>query len=657
MTAVPPSPRPSVPPSAPAVLTAAALTQLGLGFALEKHPAIPQIPVEAFLAGGLKAADILPMLRERHNMIAAQKPKTPGNEVGDPLRHGWEPAIWGRVRKVIADIRAENADGVVEILLMGGWRSGKTEYCAKTLMQMMVEKPGTRAWFLQETETASQHRQQSRLWDYFPAELKNVETGRIKRRVDLKIQYKDGDGFTKNMFVLPNAGPNGRGSMAEGKFYAAKEEAMQGEELDIAWADELIPAKMVKTLRGRLFQRNGLLLVSFTPIKGYNDTVAEWLNGVEMKDGIPLGYAVERLADGTTRYQGVEEWAEAPLLPVKNDKGAITGYERVPVVLRCRDRMRAVVWFHNSENFYGNYPGLVNMLKEASRETILIQAYGIPTKKFGAVFQFYETNVVSDDGRRQLLERADQFTWYHVLDPAGTGAARNPFQQWWAVAANGQKICVREWPQPKDYIPGVGDDHGVWAESGAKADGEKGPAVEWFGFGLEKMSDEIKRVEEELAELCPALKATAAGGKPRIKIHERYMDSRAGHTTTLTSTGAVTLIEQWELLPPEHRLYFLPAAGDGGDNWKIILQMQLEKSAKIEAPELMVCECCANTIFGLRNWTSKDGMEGACKDPVDCTHYIVSLDPQWVQSAGTVPQGLRGTGGGGGGWSGYGPRK
>ena len=99
-----------------------------------------------------------------------------------------------------------------------------------------------------------------------------------------------------------------------------------------------------------------------------------------------------------------------------------------------------------------------------------------------------ETNVLGPDGLAAVLSAAGDYTGYHIMDPAGTGAARNPFMQWWAVSKMGQKICVREWPQPGDYIPGVGAEKGVWAESGGSADGKRGPGQEWFGLGLEDLA-------------------------------------------------------------------------------------------------------------------------------------------------------------------------
>lgn len=653
------------PQQPPLNLDQRAMEALGLGFALEAHPEVPQIPIEEFLEQGITPEELMPLLQERHRILALKMPKTLTNPTGDPVRYGWEPEMWKMADRVLADMRRENPSGVLELLILGSWQGGKTTYCACRLVKKLMEKPGAKAVFMQETEDASKERQQKAIWEFFPNELKDLETGRLKRSFNTKVVYKQGDGFSNNQFVIPNVGGrSGEASDGRAFFYRQDVDAMQGDQYDYAWLDELAPLSHVKTMRGRLFRKDGTMIVSFTPLLGYTDTVAEWLQDVVFLNGIPMGYAADRLPDGTTVYEGVGKWADAPLLgkrdpAVKREKFHAEGYnheseyEQVPRVLRCRNRTRAVVWFHNSENFYGNYAGLAQMLSKASRDEILIQAYGIPTKRFGAVFRFYEANIVSEEARKTLLEKANEYSWYHQMDPAGTGAARNPFMQWWAVAKNGQKICVREWPQPGDYIPGVGDRNGVWAQTGSKADGEQGPAVAWFGFGFEQLADEIKRVEEELAAQCPAYKQSAGGGVPRLPVVERYMDSRAAHSTTMTATAAVTLIQQWENLPPEYRLFFLPSPGDGGDNWKILLQTQLERSPALGGqPKIMVCACCKNTIFALQNWTGQDGDKGACKDPIDTVHYIVSQDPPHVTTR--LPGPKSGAGAVTPGWTGYG---
>ncbi len=592
----------------------------GLGLALEPDPELVLPDVEEVLRAGTPQAQeaLVKYLAQRHQVIARRRPKSPGNPEGDPLRYIYRPEMSRRVDRVIEEIRAEDPKGAIEILIMGAWQSGKTTYCAHRLMTTLVEQRGAKAVFLQETEDASKERQQKAIWVFFPNEFKDVTKGKLGRKLDTKVSYKQGDGFSNNQFVLPITGNTGEGSEAKAWFYHMDIEAMQGEQYDLAWCDELAPASVVETLTGRLFRKDGLLLVSFTPLQGYTPTVARWLKGVEWKDGIPQGYPAGQDADGNTIYEGVTEWAEADprLLPVKDAQGNVTGGVRVPLVLRCRNRMQAVVWFHNKDNPWGNYEGLLKKLEGKPREDILIQAYGLPTKRFGSVFRLYGWNIGQASLKAHILANKKDFTFYMVMDPAGTGAARNPFMQWWAVNAKGQKVCIREWPQPGDYIPGVGDDKGVWAEDGDKADGKKGPGQEWFGFGYEGLSAEIARVEKEMG----------------IEVFERQMDCRAGNTDTLTKAGAITLIEEFADLDAPWALTFEMARGtqktETGETWKLALQAKLERSPVYAQPEIIICDCCQNTLYALTNWTGADGDKGACKDPVDATKYLMLADPQ-----------------------------
>lgn len=585
--------------TAPATFSPAVLAQAGLTHAMEPHPDMEVPDVAALLRAGVDSGKIAEYLAARHRAIAAMR--------ADPLREGWQSPGLRRVREVLERMRSEVADGVLYVLMLGGNRAGKSDACARLIMECLTSAPGKAAWCFQATQKVSQETQQAVIWRYFPPECKpQGDAKSLKRTQSTKVVYTQGSGFSADSFVL-------NGSRCEFKFYAGDITTLQGPEVDMVWFDELVPLAWVEDARYRLVTRNGIMLISFTPIEGFSDTVAAFLGGVEIgKDGIPRGEAM----------------IDAELLPLRGADGEVIGYEQVPLVLRTNDPARAVIWFPTQENFYGGYPVLKKELSRASREEILVRAYGIPLRKYGSVFQFGKKNLVDAAGRAQLLEKRKDFTFYMVMDPAGTGVARNPFMQWWAVNAAGQKTCVREWPQPGDYMPGVGAESGTWALSGGKADGTRGPGQVWFGFGLEGIVAEVRRVEAEMG----------------ITVWERYMDSRAGNSTTMTTGGAKTLIEMFSDLADG--LEFAPASGRGttetGETWKLALQAKLEVHPAIGAPEIMVCDCCANTVFALTNWTGLDKEAGACKDPVDTAKYLMLADPLFIPPvSATSPGGGR----------------
>ncbi len=215
---------------------------------------------------------------------------------------------------------------------------------------------------------------------------------------------------------------------------------------------------------------------------------------------------------------------------------------------------------------------------------------------------------------------------------------------WGVCTPTGQKIIIREWPQPGDYIPGVGAESGVWAETGGSADGKRGPAQSPFKFGLADISREIQRVERELARLYRGPKGERMD---RAVPLSRFMDSRAGNTESYTASRMVTLIQQYEELEPEvlkdgtieeRALIFDPAPGGqkdaAGDDWMTIIQSALVDRGNGSGPELMVASCCRNTIFALKTWTGLDGQRGACRDFVDVVKYFMLAPTGFVDLRG-----------------------
>lgn len=579
-------------------ITPASLTALGIHHAMDRHPDLPGIDVEELLGMGAAPEEVLSHLRARHEIIARQW--------ADPLRNGWESPGFKRARKAIADMRARVPDGVVRLLIQGGNRTGKSEFCAKLACETLTGGPGRQAWCFQQTEAISRKTQQAYVFRYLPPEWKpQGEARNLKRTQSTNVSYTAATGFSNNQFVLPNR------SGCEFKFYDADLKAMQGSELDLLWFDELVPQDWIEDLRFRLVTRAGLMLVSFTALDGFTDVVADFVEG----------------------SQRVEE-VEAELLPVRGPDGKLTGYEKMPLVLACQSPAKRVVYFPTHENLYGNPESMKQELAGASPEVIRVRAYGYTEKRFGAALQFYPHNILTDEQAKHILTNAKDYTWTHLMDPAGTGAARNPFMQWWATSRNGQHFLMREWPQPEDYIPGIGDASGVWAEKGG-TNGKPGPGQKWFGFGLEDVCREIGRVETELASQC--------AGLGRIDVRLRLMDSRAGNSTTMTSGGAITLIDQYWALSKDVRLWFEPTSGrqkaQTGETWKIMVQMKLELRKDLQAPEIMVAPWCGNSIFGLTTYTENraDGKvmqnpDGACKDPVDCVKYFTLEDVRWAET-------------------------
>lgn len=489
-------------------------------------------------------------LKTREELIA--------REASDPFRYGYIPPVWKRASELLEKHR--------EILVMGGNRSGKTEWAAKEVIKTMYSKPGAVVWCFQTTAPNSIELQQPRIWKYMPPEWRNARKGQVTN-----ITYSVKGGFTEAKFVAPNQ------SICIFRNYAQDPSTLEGGEIDFAWADELVPLDVLETLRFRLVDRNGKLAVTFTPVEGWSPTVADYLSGAKT----------------------VED-ADAELLPLKNDRGAVAGYEKVPIE-QINPKGRPILYFHTQSNPWAGWTRMKQELQSETKEKILCRAYGVPTKAISGRFPLFNPKV-------HVIRHTDvpQGTRYHWVDPA---SGKNWAMIWTAHDTAGRIVVYREWPDQVSYIEGVGY-AGEWAlPDGKKLDGKPGPAQQDFGFGLERYRDEILRVE--------------AGEE----IFERWMDSRYGHARTLAKESPTTLIDEMADLD----MNFTATPGDSIDEGVSMINDALSYNPEkpVDArnqPKLYISENCKNLIYALQTYTAADGKKGAVKDFVDLLRYVCLSD-------------------------------
>lgn len=575
------------------------------------HPILPVLGPEALLR--LDATTAAQLITDRERAIHLEKT--------DPYHHGYEPEMWRRVDRQVARARMELGGNVVlQIVILGGIRSSKTHFAAKTLVQHLIHGLQPWSWALHETEDSSQTIGQRWVHHYLPPQFK-TESGKAKGH-GTSLSYTPGKGFTGGQFAIGK-------KVCEFKVYGTKLAALQGAELSLAWGDELVPADVAEVMRERVITRakdcrlddlkrkvstahllleqnkplpadlraalyHGCTLLTFTPKEGYSPMVAEILDGAVDVETMP-----------------------APLLPLFGPDKQPIGFKTVPLVKRARKRNTLIVFFPTEGNAYGNYEGLCEELIGASEDKIRISAYGDVRKAWSSAFPKFRDiiHVIP------LSAVPRKGTFYHRVDPCDT---RNFFMSWWLLSGN-KHYCVREWPQLGDYIEGVGDP-GEWAVSSRskKYDGDPGSAQEGFGFGLTDYVREIERVELELGMWYHGDEKS----KP-IPIFERHMDSRFGNAPTPSRDEATTLIEEFEDLG----LTFEPAPGEHlKEGVNLINDALTYDEAKpvssLNAPKFFVVDSCAAMIYSLQNWTGKDGQKGACKDPVDTARYHFLADPQ-----------------------------
>lgn len=636
-------------------------TNKGNKYNQRPHPVVPVVPDEVLDA----------MLEGQRQVMLSTRRQLIENMEKDPYNHGYEDPAWDEIDWAIARLRVANPGVVIEFLVMGANGGGKTFYAAKRYDLVVVNNEKWLVWQFSADEKNSRRIPQKAVYDMLPM-VYRTDSGKLKRTRTTKLNYTEAGGFTDNTFSLPS------GTVSEFRFYSADIKTLEGPRPHFAWSDEEIPLEWMEGVSSRLhthaeatkhdvpalqellerkaanpamkFPREwihkllrGVHLITFTPKHGYTTTVGAFVN-----DGVAL------------------REIDAVLLPTgktRADGSAV--YERVPKEMRCKVTTRHVYWLHAWNNpFGGNWEGMKIAARTKSREVVLWWAYGVAKKSVGAIYATFNRAVhVKPDGALPL-----EGTWYHVVDPC---PGRNWAMGWYLVTALGQKVIAREWPQEGDYIPGVGLCPGPWAEIGAKADGDKGPAQEPWGLGIKAYKLEIARVERELAKEQRDL-AELAGRKckvgERIVVPDgnRIMDSRAANTPNLAHDQSVTLIEMMDddRDGTEESLGFVSAGLDSGaDSGDTSIRMGVEHVADllsydpeamvIEAetgrvtfepgarvPQLYVLERCTNHIFALSNWTGKDGGKGCCKDFADLPRYFAIANPEdasrveWVSYGG-----------------------
>jgi hypothetical protein len=513
------------------------------------HPVMKLPPKDVLLdIGPEKGWDLL---MKREELILKEKV--------DPYRYGYQPKIWKKASELLESHR--------ELLVLGGNRSGKTEWAAREVIHRLYHKKQSVAWCFQTTAPNSIEMQQPRVFKYLPADWRQARKGTVTN-----ITYSVKGGFTESKFVAPN------GSQCIFRNYAQDISTIEGGEIDIAWCDELVPLDFLETLRFRLLDRNGVLIVTFTPIEGYSPTVKDYLTGA----------------------RNVEE-CDAELLPkFEDNKGekVIVGYEKVPIVQSGR-KGRPIIYFQTKNNPWAGWERMQQELRNETREKILCRAYGVPTRSINNRFPLFNDKVHVI--KHEWIPK--EGTRYHFVDPC---SGRN-WAMIWALFDNANRCFIyREWPCPNEYVEGVGYP-GAWAEpDGKKADGRQGPAQKDFGFGLERYVEEIHSVE---------------GGE---RIFERWMDSRYGNAQTLAKERPTTLIEEMSDLGMD----FTATPGDTIDEGVGLINDWLHYDTQkplsaINQPKLYISEKCQNLIWCMKEWTGADGTKGASKDFPDLVRYLV----------------------------------
>jgi hypothetical protein len=555
----------------------------------------------------------------------------------DPLQYGYEPAIWAKADEELRKFREENPVGVLVFVVLGGIRSSKTEWRSKRTVHNMLHKPDYKVWASHSTQESSREAQQSKVHKYIPPEFKS-EKGRLRVGTKLKVNYTPWGGFTENVFTFPSSA--GGISECRYKFYSMDPRSLEGAEVNEGWLDEQAEIEWLNAYIGRCATRNGVVFLTFAAIDGYTPLVKAILNGATTLEWaqakfLPTLPGVDPsmpFDQGGQMVPRVQENLNMVLVTGDSEEGG-------GMMLKVKAR---IVYFHTTDNPYGNPEALVATYDGAAREKIMMMLYGVPTRAISSQLNFTRSVHVMKvkDYQALVTKLGDKGTRYLLIDPC---SGRNWFMAWVWFWAPGKAIIYREWPStghPGAFIEGIGDP-GPWALPGKSPDGSRGAAQRPMRFGYERYVEEIAKAEGWWdGSLKTSIEGMRNGAGERI--FERLVDGRYAVSPTTIREGATTWIEQMQELglsfaAMASEKQILSRESDGsleminralGYDPKVPIGEFSPALARINEPDLHVLETCQNVIYAMETWTGRDGQHGACKDPIDVVRgiYLTELD-------------------------------
>ena len=516
-----------------------------------KHPALEAPTDEEIVILGEADPKLLVALHEAHEgrIQSAEE---------DPLRHGFELPGWSRMRDALQDYD--------EVITFGGNRSGKTTGCAKMVMESVTENmDGHVVCFSQNADTSIKV-QQAAIWEMMPREFR-----RKTKSIDGYINFSMQNGFTGSSFIFPDT--RTRVDFKTYTQFSNNQTILEGFEFGFrnpsgmnigAWLDEYLgDAALVNTLRFRLATRDSKMLLGFTPIDGYTPFVSDYLKGAETLETKPASLLNE---------------------------------EQVPVIQYSPERDAGVVYLHSDENPFGGYDRIAKDLKNANRDTIMVRAYGLPTKSMTSLLPNFspEVNVLSEEPNKYDMTFPDKksLTWYQVVDPA---FARNYVAIWAGVSENEEIFIRREWPDRDTY--------GEWALFGDPK-WRKGPASDKIGYDVERYCELFEEIEEDLG----------------IEVTERIGDSRFFAKENENNVDLFTSFYDFGM-------NFTPSDGqqEGIGNTSLDDWFFYNPNYDLDPanrPRCYVHEDCGNLIDSMINYNASGKADEALKDFFDLIRYL-----------------------------------
>jgi hypothetical protein len=514
------------------------------------HPILKKIPLAKIKEYVAPEGKVLPdRVVEIHQKIQDREATIKLAEE-DPLNHGFNLEHWKW-----AEDKLHNC---LSIMCLGGNRSGKTEFGARTVVRAAIENPESVIVCFAQDEDASIRVQQSAVYRNLPPEYKK----KAKTETEY-INYKVKTGFSGASLILDN------GSQILFHKYSqfiANRAKFEGLELGSKnptwhnvglWLDEYLEdGDLVQTMRFRLATRDSKMIMTWTPIDGYTPFVASYLKDVETE---------------ITRPAALLNNEEVPLIQMNHKKGC------------------GIVYFHSVLNPFGGYDRIAKELAHSPRDEILTRAYGIPVKSMTTLFPLFNTNV--HVGKSPKLSDKTH-TIYQVVDPAGK---RNYVAIWAAVDEKGYVSILKEFPDRDSYGP--------WAEFGDPK-WKFGPASKKIGYDVKGYVELFKDIEADLG----------------IEVFERIGDSRffASEDSDNMDLFAHFAEHGIHFVPSDGRQEDTGIAAL--DEWfHYNPNADIDHANK---PLLSINEQCGNLIYSIMNYGQNGKKDEPLKDFIDVLRYL-----------------------------------
>lgn len=496
----------------------------------------------------------------------------------DPVAFGWALDSWREVMGSWADYHTH--------VILGGNRSSKSTFVARLMVFLleMIPECRIRAYHINSARSITD--QQSYIWECLPKRYKDLAG---KKSGTYSTTFTQRNGFVGDKLILPTQKGFARGSeLIFGNYsqYRQDPQVVESFWAHAVWGDEEMPQKMFERLLTRTFDVRGRVILSFTTIQGWSALIADLLG---------------RTKTLRRRYSD------------------LLGREIAVAQESLTRKSTRIYYFWTQDNPFIP-PETIERMRGRPEAEVLAVAHGIPTRSSTTKFPKFsdEVHIVKDENlpwkrpaEDKLHEPVTNFTFYHVIDPAG----KKPwFMIWAAVGRDGTIYLYRDFPD-------IGA--GPWGEPSEKQEGSPGAAMRPNGWGIYDYVDTIKSLEEE----------------DGVDVFERIVDPRLGNATTPGKEGATSIVSEMQ----EAGMILIPAPGLDENHGISLISGALgyDETKPVGAmnhPQLYFSSNCENLIECFRNYTGVSRSE-VWKDGVDVVRYLLESGADFIEPSGMTTTG------------------